>query len=48
MNSEKEIWTIIKILKWTEEFFQQKNIPSARLDAEILLAKVLGYERIQL
>lgn len=48
MNSEKEIWTIIKILKWTEDFFQQKNIASARLDAEVLLAKVLGYERIQL
>ena len=48
MNTTKEVWTIIKILKWTEDFFRQKNIESARLDAEILLAQALNYERIQL
>lgn len=38
---EQEIWTILKVLKWTTEYFSSKNIDSARLDAELLLCKVL-------
>lgn len=41
-----EIWTIGKILKWTEEYFQKYNIENPRLDAEILLGYVLNKERI--
>lgn len=43
-----EIWTIERILKWTESFFAQKGIESPRLDAEVLLAHLLQKERIYL
>lgn len=42
----EQVWTVLKILNWTQEFFQKKNIDGARLDAEILLARVLKCERI--
>ena len=41
-----EIWTIGKILKWTEEYFKKYNIENPRLDAEVLLGYVLNKERI--
>lgn len=40
------IWTIGKILKWTEGYFQQAGLESPRLDAEVLLSHVLKKERI--
>ncbi|KMO87192.1 modification methylase HemK [Megasphaera cerevisiae DSM 20462] len=43
-----KIWTIGELLQWTQQFFVQKGIDSARLDAEILLAHVLRKERIYL
>ena len=43
-----EIWTIGKILKWTEDYFAQKGIESPRLDAEVLLGHVLHKQRIYL
>ena len=44
----QEIWTIGRILKWTEQFFKEKGIESPRLDAEVLLSHILGRERIYL
>lgn len=44
----KEIWTIGKLLSWTENYFRQKGIDSPRLDAEVLLGFVLKKERIYL
>lgn len=42
-------WTILKILRWTTHFFETKKVSdSARLDAELLLAKVLDFERMKL
>lgn len=43
-----EIWTIGRILKWTENFFKEKGIESPHLDAEVLLGHVLEKERIYL
>ncbi len=44
----QEIWTIGRLLKWTVQYFTQKGIESPRLDAEVLLARVLERERIYL
>ena len=44
----QEIWTIGRILKWTEQYFKEKGIESPRLDAEVLLSHILGRERIYL
>ncbi len=41
-------WTILKILEWTTQFFTEKGIDTPRLDAEVLLADTLDFQRIQL
>lgn len=43
-----KIWTIGRILKWTEQYFKDKGIESPCLDAEVLLAHVLEKQRIYL
>lgn len=40
--------TILYVLTKSQEYLKSKNIPQARLDAELLLADSLGIERIQL
>ena len=44
----KPVWTIIKILNWTKQYFAKKGVENPRLDAEILLCAVLDCERISL
>lgn len=41
-------WTIKELLGWTTDYFKDKNIKAARLEAEILLAQVLGKDRVYL
>jgi release factor glutamine methyltransferase len=41
-------WTIGRLLAWTADFLKRKGSDSPRLDAEVMLAHVLGYERVQL
>ncbi len=41
-------WTIIRVLKWTTEYFASRGIEQPRTDAEVLLAHVLGYKRLDL
>ena len=48
MSENGEIWTIGRILKWTEQYFGGKGVESPRLDAEVLLSHVLQKERIYL
>jgi release factor glutamine methyltransferase len=44
----EERWTVLKVLQWTMEYFGRKGIDQPRASAEVLLAQVLGVERIQL
>ncbi len=44
----KNVWTIVKILDWTRQYFADKGIENPRLDAEILLCAVLDCPRINL
>jgi len=41
-------WTPKALLEWSEGFFRGKGIASPRLDAELLLAHVLGLRRLDL
>lgn len=41
-------WTIAALLAWTEDCFRRLEIPTPRLDAEVLLAAALSLTRIQL
>ena len=44
----QENWTPLKIVKATSDYFAGQGVGEARLDAELLLADVLGIERIGL
>jgi len=41
-------WTILKLLKWTTDYFKSHDIESPRADAEVLLAEALQIGRIDL
>jgi release factor glutamine methyltransferase len=43
-----QVWTIGALLNWTEKYFGQKGVESPRLDAQVLLAHVMGCKRIDL
>jgi len=43
-----EQWKVVGLIEATRTFFEKKGISSARLDAELLLAHVLGCRRIDL
>lgn len=46
--AEQTVWTVNKILQWTQQYFAGKGLESPRLDAEVLLCDVLGCRRIEL
>lgn len=41
-------WTILEVLEWTKGHFEQRGLSAPRLDAELLLAHVLGLKRVML
>lgn len=43
-----ETWTVLKVLQWTAEHLQRKEVENGRLDAELLLADLLGFDRVGL
>ncbi|MCR5559213.1 MAG: peptide chain release factor N(5)-glutamine methyltransferase [Schwartzia sp.] len=44
--ADEQVWTIGRILKWSEQYFRSRGIDTPRLDAEVLLSHVLGEKRI--
>jgi release factor glutamine methyltransferase len=46
-NSD-EIWTVGRLLSWTTGFLKRQGSETPRLDAEVMLAHVLAWERVQL
>jgi release factor glutamine methyltransferase len=47
-NSKSRIWTILELLRWTTQYFAEREIETPRLDAECLLAAALGVDRMRL
>lgn len=43
-----EAWTPIRLTRWSGDYLQGKGIENGRLDAELLLARVLGVNRLDL
>jgi len=41
-------WTVLELLRWTTAHFGAKGVDTPRLDAEVLLAHVLGLRRLDL
>ena len=46
--TEPTVWTVHRILQWTQQYFTGKGLENPRLDAEVLLCDVLGCRRIDL
>ena len=47
-SAETETWSTRRLLTWTTDYFKRKKIDSPRLSAEMLLAHVLGVDRLKL
>ncbi len=47
-QSQEQPWTVLRLLEWTTDFFKKRGSPSARLDAEVLLAHARQCQRIDL
>ena len=47
-NESTGPWTVLKLLDWTKKYFAEADVDEPRLCAEVLLAHVLGYRRIEL
>ena len=41
-------WRVIDLIEWTTEYFERHEIPTPRLDAELLLGHLLQKSRLQL
>lgn len=42
------MWTVLGVLNWTEQRFRERGLGTPRLDAQLLLAKVLQRDRVYL
>ncbi|MEL7483676.1 MAG: peptide chain release factor N(5)-glutamine methyltransferase [Planctomycetota bacterium] len=47
-RTSPEVWTTRRLLAWMNEAFTQKELDAPRLSAEVLLAHVIGCERLRL
>jgi len=47
-SQTKQAWTVRRLLEWTTDFFRRNGLSPARLDAEVLLANVLQWKRLDL
>jgi release factor glutamine methyltransferase len=48
MNDAAQNWTIGRVLTWASDDFRARGFDSPRLDAELLLGRVLGCDRVRL
>jgi release factor glutamine methyltransferase len=44
----EESWTVGRLLNWTKDYLARRGSETPRLDAEVMLAHVLEWERVQL
>lgn len=47
-SHDPSVWTVLKTLRWTTDYFKKNDIETPRVDAETLLAHSLRCERIDL
>jgi release factor glutamine methyltransferase len=48
MGEAPATWSIVALLRWTTDFFEEKGVSEPRASAEILLAHSLGLSRLDL
>ncbi|MBI4535230.1 MAG: peptide chain release factor N(5)-glutamine methyltransferase [Ignavibacteriae bacterium] len=47
-SQSTKAWTVLSLIEWSAQHLGSKGFDEARLHVELLLAKVLGYSRIQI
>ncbi|MEQ1856220.1 MAG: peptide chain release factor N(5)-glutamine methyltransferase [Longimicrobiales bacterium] len=47
-QADGEPWTVLRMMLWSADYLKTKGVDSARLDAEYLLAHVLGLGRLEM
>lgn len=47
-SAEEKLWRLVDLLQTTTNFFEEKGITNARLNAELLLCSILEMERVDL
>lgn len=45
---KRDRWTVLDVLRWTTSRFEERQLATPRLDAEVLIAAALGLPRVQL
>ncbi len=48
MSSKQPVWTVLSMIEWATDYFQEKEIPDSRQSIEWLLAEVLDTKRLNL
>jgi len=47
-GNQEEPWTVGRLLTWTTDYLKRRGSESPRLDAEVMLAHVLDWQRVEL
>jgi len=47
-SGRDEAWTVGRLLTWTTDYLKRRGSESPRLDAEVMLAHVLDWQRVEL
>lgn len=48
MTKVPSVWTVLSMMEWATDFFEEKSVPSPRFSIEWLLAHVLSVRRLDL
>lgn len=48
LSEKKKTWKLLELLNWTSQYLSERGFENSRLNVELLLAHVLGYNRIDL
>jgi release factor glutamine methyltransferase len=48
VSTETRVWTVVEMIRWTADYLGARHVHNARLNAELLLAGVLGLKRLDL
>jgi len=48
LHENKQVWNVKRLLEWAIKFFTSRNISQPKLSAELLLASVLNFSRMEL
>jgi len=48
MSKVPSVWTVLSMMEWATDFFEEKSVPSPRFSIEWLLAHVLSVRRLDL